>query len=925
MASTHGSGGTVRPFPTTAEQSSAIGCAFSQLQHGVLVFGPDHKLLASNAAARTLLLLHGNALRLGMTWDEVIKYCSDRGDFELDHLAAKHRKWPTFEAGCSNLGFNWIVENKQLQGSCNGLSDGGAIIEVFDPNLPVADSSIGGNEHGSRDIAWTSDNTADADPAHLLSLAEDLMSARKQAETASYNAEESQARVEAIVETVVDAIITTDEAGTIKTFNRAAEQIFGYEPNEIINKNLAALFVPHGLDARADLFADDVAAKIQAVLGRPTDETGLTKNGIVFPVRFTVTEMELGVQRMLNWVIRDVTEDRQTREALQQKSDLIHLLHTVTEAASDAESIADPVKVCLKAVCAHINWPVGHAYGCGDEMAIGNIWHIADPGQTDQFKELTSPTAVGEPARLIDHTPDTGEGTWFFDTESGMSGPLAATARAAGIRSGFAIPVVADGKVAVVLEFFTTELVGPEQSTLQALNQVGSQLGRAIERKRSDETILRMALRDSLTGIANREQFHRQLQAALAAALRMGRPVALLMLDVDNFKDVNDTLGHPIGDQLLREVSRRLSACCRETDTVARLGGDEFAVIATHLQSPEAAAYLARRMIRALREPVKLDGRDVHITGSIGVTLYPTDGLDPADLQKNADLALYRAKDGGKNRFQFYNEEMHDSVLRRKTMERDLRAAIEAGAFELHYQPQIDLKTMSVIGADALIRWPHPKDGLVSPLDFIPLAEATGLIVPLGEWVLATACRQIAEWRQRGLYLPRVSVNMSGVQLNKSPITETVEKTIRDAGITPNDLELELTESTVMEKVEAVIPVLQHFHDLGITIAVDDFGTGYSSLSYLKRLPVDKLKIDRSFVSDVTENEDDAAIAQAITSLAKTLRLQAVAEGIETKDQLLFLQQIGCHAAQGYYLSRPLTVDAFAGWLRDSQSTLDKL
>jgi diguanylate cyclase (GGDEF)-like protein len=425
-----------------------------------------------------------------------------------------------------------------------------------------------------------------------------------------------------------------------------------------------------------------------------------------------------------------------------------------------------------------------------------------------------------------------------------------------------------------------------------------------------------MALRDSLTGLANREQFHRQLQAALATALRLEKKVALLMLDVDNFKDVNDTLGHPVGDQLLREVSQRLLRCCRETDTVARLGGDEFAVIATHLQSPDGAAILARRMVDALQEPVILEGREVHISGSIGITLYPTDGLDPADLQKNADLALYRAKDNGKNSFQFYDEEMHDTVQRRKSMERDLRVAIAAGAFELHYQPQIDLNTQTVIGAEALIRWPHPEQGTIPPLDFIPLAEATGLIVPLGEWVLRTACQQMADWRDAGLHLPRLSVNLSGVQLNKSPIIDVVKRVIEETGIAGEDLELELTESTVMENVEAVIPILEHIHELGVSVAIDDFGTGYSSLSYLKRLPVDKLKIDRSFVSDVTTSEDDAAIAQAITSLAKTLRLDVIAEGVETEEQMLFLRRIGCDAAQGYYISRPLPPQAFADWLR---------
>lgn len=922
MAPTHGDGGTVQLFPTTAEQTSAIEEVFEHLRHGLLVFGPDRKMLASNTLARELLDLPGNVLRIGVAWSELTGHCADRGYFGPKRAASVCPQWPTETGGTTRPGFEWIVNDGSFEGFCDALPGGGGVLGITKPGIgPVAARDTPSTPIPSTP-SLSSDGSDVAISTDLVSLAEELMTARDQAKEAFRKAAESQARVEAIVESVVDAIITTDEAGKIKTFNRAAEKIFGYPPDEIIGKTLGALFLPHGLDARADLFAGDVAAKIQSVMGRSADETGLTKSGIIFPVRFTVTEMKLGDQRLLNWVIRDVTEDRRTREALQQKTELIQLLHTVAEAAADAESIAGPVEVCLNAVCAHIGWPLGHAYGCGDEVAVGSIWHLADENRTDEFSALATPAPVDERIGVIDHSLDAGEAIWFFDTAKGMSGPLVKVARACGIRSGFAIPVVADGEVVVVLEFFTTEVVEPEQSTLQALSQIGGQLGRAIERISADETIHRMALRDSLTGLANREQFHRQLQAALAAALRLEKKVALLMLDVDNFKDVNDTLGHPVGDQLLREVSRRLLQCCRETDTVARLGGDEFAVIATHLQSADGAAILARRMVDALQEPVILEGREVHISGSIGITLYPTDGLDPADLQKNADLALYRAKDNGKNSFQFYDEEMHDTVQRRKSMERDLRVAIAAGAFELHYQPQIDLKTQTVIGAEALIRWPHPEQGTIPPLDFIPLAEATGLIVPLGEWVLRTACQQMADWRDAGLHLPRLSVNLSGVQLNKSPIVDMVKRVIEETGIAGEDLELELTESTVMENVEAVIPILEHIHELGVTVAIDDFGTGYSSLSYLKRLPVDKLKIDRSFVSDVTTSEDDAAIAQAITSLAKTLRLDVIAEGVETKEQMLFLRRIGCDAAQGYYISRPLPPQAFADWFRQDRKVL---
>ncbi|NQV22567.1 MAG: EAL domain-containing protein, partial [Rhodospirillales bacterium] len=904
MTSFHDGKGTVHPFPLAAERASAIEDAFEHIGLGLLLFDSDMNLVSMNARAIYILKLPGGALRTGAAWRDLAELGAQHGD-----------RWPSQVDIHSRGPFTWSLGGSDFNGFSNPLPGGGIVVGILEPSVVRITRAV-----PEKDTPVPEGGPADSKSMspELISLAEDLMAARDEARKAYQKAAESQIRVEAIVESVVDAIITTDGSGVIKTFNNAARIIFGYDPDEAIGKTLGGLFLPHGLNAHADLFSGDVAAKIQSVLGRSVDETGLTKSGIIFPVRCTVTEMMLGQQRMLNWVIRDVTEDLRTREALQQKTSLIQLLHTVAEAASEAESVAETIEVCLKSVCAHIDWPLGHAYGCGDNVAIGSIWHVDDEIRFGQFRSLAGPSPAGEDGGIIDRVALTGEATWFVDTQNAMSAPRGKAARACGVRSGFAVPVLADGEVVVVLEFFTPKSVDPEQSTLQALTQVGGQLGRAIERKRADETIRTMALQDSLTGLANREQFQRQMPPALANSLRVGRNVALMFLDVDHFKDVNDTLGHPIGDELLKEISKRLMICCRETDTVARLGGDEFAIIATNLHGPDGAATLARRIVDSLRAPVTLDGREIFITGSIGITVYPADGLDSADLQKNADLALYRAKDEGRDNYQFYDEEMNRSVQNRKTMERGLRAAITSGAFELHYQPQVDIKTRAVIGAEALIRWPHPTEGMISPMEFIPLAEATALIVPLGEWVLRTACIQFAKWRDAGLSLPRLAVNLSGVQLNKSPITDTVTRILAETGMAPENLELELTESTVMENVEAVIPVLQHLHDMGISIAVDDFGTGYSSLSYLKRLPVDKLKIDRSFVSDVTGNDDDAAIAQAITNLAKTLRLRVIAEGVETEEQLLFLEQIGCDSAQGYYLAKPLPHDVFAQWLKEN-------
>jgi diguanylate cyclase (GGDEF)-like protein len=444
------------------------------------------------------------------------------------------------------------------------------------------------------------------------------------------------------------------------------------------------------------------------------------------------------------------------------------------------------------------------------------------------------------------------------------------------------------------------------------IGQLATSFNRMAEnRQQSEEALRELAHQDPLTRLPNRNFFHRRLVEAMDNAKRVNRMVALYFLDLDNFKDVNDTLGHPSGDALLKHVAQRLKGCARTSDTVARLGGDEFAVIQTNLTDYNGIAVLARRVIDNLSEPFDLDGESVYSGTSVGITVYPGDGATPEQIVKNADLALYRAKSEGGNNYLLYDPEMNADIQARRLLERDLRLAVDRNEFFLNYQPQIELASGQIVGAEALLRWRHPERGMVSPGEFIPVAEQTGLIVQLTERVLRTACRQTKAWHEAGLPTIRVSVNLSPADLRRPDLIPTVKTILEDTGVDPERVELEITEGMVMADVDAVIVVLQELHALGVEIAIDDFGTGYSSMAYLKQFPVDRLKIDQAFVRDILENKEDAGITRAIIALGHSLGLKVIAEGVETAEILAYLHAEQCDEIQGYFISRPLVAKEF--------------
>ena len=439
----------------------------------------------------------------------------------------------------------------------------------------------------------------------------------------------------------------------------------------------------------------------------------------------------------------------------------------------------------------------------------------------------------------------------------------------------------------------------------------------AVERKRSELRLNYLAQYDSLTEIPNRQYFQEQLERATARARREGRKVALFFLDLDQFKVINDTLGHDAGDRLLREMAARLRRSIRAGDVLARLGGDEFAILLEGLDGALEAETIAKAILEVIAEPFSIDGREVTMTTSIGITIYPNDNSDVATLLKNADIAMYQAKDQGRNNFKFFTERMHAELLEYHRLEHEIRHAIACERFTLVYQPKVNLVTRKLEGLEALLRWEHPHRGFIPPDEFIPVAEKSGHIIPLGHWVLDEVCRTLNRWQATQLPLVPVSINVSARQFQQPDFYRRVADVLRRQGVDPALVEMELTEGLLMEDTDSAKRALQQLKHTGVRVSIDDFGTGHSCLNYLRRFPIDVLKIDRSFITEIDDCEDSQIIVEAIISLARSLRLNTVAEGVETREQLNFLVERGCTVAQGFLFGQPLTAREVQPFLED--------
>ena len=435
------------------------------------------------------------------------------------------------------------------------------------------------------------------------------------------------------------------------------------------------------------------------------------------------------------------------------------------------------------------------------------------------------------------------------------------------------------------------------------------------ERKAAEERVAYVVLHDFLTNLPNGLLLQDRLVQAICHASRENHKVAVMCLDLDHFKAINDMLGHLVGDKLLQEVARRISSVSRVSDTVSRRGGDEFVILLSDLEAVDDAAVIATKLINAISDLYVIDGNEIKITTSIGISIFPEDGCDGNCLIKYADAAMYHAKKSGRNNYQFFTHEMNQLALERMSIERKLRHALERQEFCLHYQPQVDLRSGRIIGVEALLRWNNPETGMIPPGHFIPIAEENGLIISIGEWVLREACRQNSEWRMLGLPEITMAVNLSAVQFRQNNFGEMIKAILCEYGLDPSALELEITEGAVMHNAEVSIALLVELKAMGLKLSVDDFGTGYSSLSYLKRFPIDKLKIDQSFVRDIAVDSDDAVIVSTIINMARTLKLKVMAEGVETAEQLSFLKHQECDEIQGYYFSKPMPSEKISNLL----------
>jgi diguanylate cyclase (GGDEF)-like protein/PAS domain S-box-containing protein len=712
-------------------------------------------------------------------------------------------------------------------------------------------------------------------------------------------------QLQTLVQSSPLAIYTRDRDGMLTSWNPAAERMYGWSAAEVLGKPLPS--VPGEARGASDalrmrllagekfikyegrrLRRDGTPIEIDAFLGQLLDSAG-NVSGIIAAVA-------------------DVTERKQVeaRQAME---------HKVTRLIAEHESLEKVMPEVIRTICESLGLACGARRiwdPAEQKIACAETWSIPVP-EVEAFMEASrEPRSLpGTSGGLIRRTLATGEPTWIADVTQDPSfrrGPLAVQA---GLRGAFAFPIRFGNETLGVMEFFSRASRQPDEVLLQSTRSIGSQIGQYMARKQAEERVLHLAHYDGLTGLPNRTLFHQRVGHALARARRTGLRLAILFIDLDRFKNINDTLGHDAGDRVLNVISGRLRKCLREVDTIGRLGGDEFVVLLEDLPDLEQVAAVARKILAEIGEPIALTEQEVHISGSIGISTFPDDSEDMQGLMKNADISMYRAKEQGKDNYQFYSAMMNEHTLERLALENALRRAIERDEFLLHYQPKLNIGSGVVCGMEALVRWQRPGKGLVPPAQFIPLAEETGLIVPIGKWVLRTACARNKAWQDAGLPPLRIAVNLSARQFAQETLVEDVAEVLRETGLDPALLELEITESMVMRNPEHAVALLDRLKAMGVHLSIDDFGTGYSSLSYLKRFPIDAVKIDRSFIQDLPADGDDAAITQAILAMAHSLRLEVIAEGVETAAQLRFLREHGCDEMQGYHFSKPLAEEEF--------------
>jgi len=694
----------------------------------------------------------------------------------------------------------------------------------------------------------------------------------------------------------------------ILAVNEAALRSYGYTRDEFLQLKSTDMIAPEDTD------------RFLQVL-RTRDPSGdftnywrhRRKDGSVMDVETVSHPFDLDARPARLTLVTDITERIRAERRVQMG-------HSVTRILADARTVEEALPQVLRVIAEAGGWVYAARWELdkpANLLHCAEIWCEPDPKLKD-FEAFN---------RLRTQTPGSGTGpihrvwasngtVWIADLARDGGTRRAAAAVQAGLSSVFAFPILIASEFYGVIELFGREPGASDPELVQAAQIMGSHIGQFMARKAAEQNLRFVASHDPLTGLFNRSMFSERLQQALAQATRFERSLALLFIDLDGFKIVNDTIGHNGGDALLAELATRLRATLREGDVIGRMGGDEFVVLIEEFTEAVQVAEVAKKVLETVGRPFLMQGREFEVTASLGISIFPEDGQDAQTLLKNADIAMYLVKQQGKNSFRFYAPQMNVHLIERLTLESSLRRAIERNELLLMYQPKVGVRDGQVSGVEALVRWQHPTQGMISPAEFVPMAEDAGLIQAIGEWVIHTACRQALAWREQGLPLLRVAVNLSSRQFSQDNLIQVVREALHQTGIDPGRLELEITEEMVLRNPERAARLLGQVKDLGVRVVLDDFGTGYSSLNHLKRLPVDCVKVDRSLIVDLPRSTDAATLTRAVVAMAHSLGLSVTAEGVETREQWEFLHQLGCEEMQGNYFSAPVPAELAASIMR---------
>jgi diguanylate cyclase (GGDEF)-like protein/PAS domain S-box-containing protein len=682
---------------------------------------------------------------------------------------------------------------------------------------------------------------------------------------------ESEARFRSMASATLDAFILIDNDGNVTFWNDASAKMFGYTKEEITGKYLHSFIVPERhLNAFRRGFETFRATGEGPFIGKVYEIEAIRKNGTEFPVELSLAALKLKDKWCAVGIVRDITERKRLEHSLKRSYELTK---AIIDSMSEAISLIDVRNFRIVGV----NSTFLKEYGYSDESdIIGKHCYEITHHRAD---------VCGPPDDIC---------------------PLAETTKMGG---HFTVEHVHYGKSGekIYVEISTSPIMDESGNVVQVVHMQRN----ITERKLMEEKIRHQAYHDELTDLPNRRFFMDIVAIELPKAHRNQRKLAILFLDLDRFKEVNDTLGHEAGDELLREVSCRLQTCIRESDTIARIGGDEFNILLADIIRTEDITTIIRKIMSSFQSPYRIAGHDLSMTTSIGISVYPDDGKEMDTLFRYADIAMYHAKEMSKNTYQFYNPKINIQSIERMKMEGYLRQAIGRGELSVHYQPQIDIKTGHIICAEALVRWRHPQLGLLPSSRFIPAAEEIGYVTAIDEWVLRSACAQFKLWHDAGYPPLCVTVNLSAREFQNPGLVTVISQILNETGLSTDCLDIEVTESMAMHDIEHTARQLKELTAMGVRISVDDFGTGYSSLNYLKRLPIQRLKIDQSFVKDIATDPDNRAIIQAVIAMAHNMKMKVVAEGVETEEQLDFLHESQCDEAQGFLYSKPLPAEEF--------------